>query len=222
MKVTVIWFLVCCCICFNVVLGQTPGSQLKDIDGNVYQTVVIGDQIWMQSNLMVEHFCNGDPILTGTDTLIWTNLEYSMMSVQNGDKVFAKKYGYLYNLYAVKDEKQLCPVGWRIPSEYDWDKLTSHLGGNLLAGGKLKSSVGWNESKIKGQNTVKFNALPGGYRFANAMYGLEGVVGFWWTSDLFEADNGWARYINWDDNQLYRANYDKYCGFSVRCVKSNL
>ncbi len=219
MKYFVLVFKVLSILSITGIKGQILSDDLKDIDGNKYKTVVIGDQIWMQSNLMVEHFCNGDPILTGADTLIWSNVEYSMMSVQNGDKVLAKKYGYLYNLYAVKDERQLCPTGWRIPSEYDWDKLTSHLGGNLLAGGKLKSSVGWSESKIKGQNTVKFDALPGGYRYANAMYGLEGVVGFWWTNDLFEADNGWARYINWDDNQLYRANYDKYCGFSVRCVK---
>ncbi len=221
MKVTVIWFLVCCCFCFNGVLGQTPGSPLKDIDGNVYQTVVIGDQIWMQTNLMVEHFCNGEPILTGADTVIWTNLEYPMMAEINGDKVLAKKYGYLYNHYTVKDVRQLCPVGWKVPSDYDWDKLTSVLGGNLVAGGKLKSSVGWGENGVKGQNTVNFLAIPGGYRYANAMSGLDGMVGFWWSSDLFETGRGWARYINWNGDQLYRANYELGCGFSVRCVKSN-
>jgi uncharacterized protein (TIGR02145 family) len=166
--------------------GSSNDASVTDIDGNAYPIVKIGSQMWTQKNLNVSRYRNGDIIPKVTDPTEWTNLKTGAWCWYNNDSAsYAATYGKIYNFYAVKDPRGLAPNGWRVPSENDWQILSNFLGGDAVAGGKMKTtgtSV-WFSPNTGATNESGFNGLPGGDRNLLSFFGGIGVAGNWWTSD---------------------------------------
>ncbi|NQT24824.1 fibrobacter succinogenes major paralogous domain-containing protein [candidate division KSB1 bacterium] len=198
--------------------GTQPTSSndsVKDIDGNVYKTVKIGNQWWMAENLTVTHYRNGDKIPGLTDDDEWDN-NNGAYCYYNNDKTNIEIYGRLYNWFAVDDSRNLAPEGWHVPSDDEWQVLVDYLGGDTLAGGKMKSS-----GTIEGAtNENGFSALPGGYRYNHGTFDGLGTNPYFWSSTESSGGNAWHRYLYYDNSNVYRDDSGwKQAGYSVRCVK---
>lgn len=211
-----------------------PGEPVTDIEGNVYRTVKIGDQIWMAENLAVTRYRNGDAIPGVTELEEWVALENGAWSEYDNDPEKGKVYGKLYNWYAVNDPRGLAPEGWRVPTEEDWRKLEQHLGmkqeeigevefrGNEQnVGGKLKKTgtENWKEPNTGATNETGFSAVAGGYRDNDGPFNFFGRYASFWTDT--EAENGrvWFRGLTTSETGVYRFSFNRKCGFSVRCIK---
>jgi uncharacterized protein (TIGR02145 family) len=201
---------------------------VTDIDGNVYQTVRIGDQWWMAENLKVTHYRNGDVIPNVTDNSEWSGLSTgAYASYDNADSNIAT-YGLLYNWYAVDDSRNIAPAGWHVPTDEEWKELEMYLGMSQSEsddnswrgtneGSKLKATSGW-YSGGNGTNESGFSAIPGGYRYYydGAFYSV-GIFGLWWSSTE-SGSHAWYRALGYGRSDVYRSNYNKLYGFSVRLV----
>lgn len=206
--------------------------ECKDADGNRYPVVKIGSQWWMAENLKTTRYKNGDSILNVTDEKAWRSLKTSAYCNYNNDEKFADTYGKLYNWYAVDDSRKVAPEGWHVPSDEEWTILTSNLGSELVAGGKLKAAGNayWSDPNTAATDSVGFHALPGGLRnpgwgnvdnpTSGGNFELEGKQGHWHTST--EYDDIWIhrRYLLYDNSKIGRSDpYLKSSGFSIRCIK---
>jgi uncharacterized protein (TIGR02145 family) len=195
---------------------------VTDIDGNTYLPVTICNQTWTKKNLNVSHYRNGDEIPQVTDPTQWANLTTGAWCYYDNDALNGLVYGKLYNWYAVNDPRGLAPQGWHIPTNIEWTTLSTCLGGEAIAGGKMKEigSSHWSVPNIGATNESGFMALPGGYRYN---YGAPYSIGFnsyWWSSTEFDSTNSWLRAINYNNIYLSAGNHLKQFGFSVRCVKN--
>lgn len=195
---------------------------IADIDGNIYNTVKINNQIWSTENLNVSHFRNGDSIAEAK-----TNAEWVKASVEgnpawcyyDNDTENGKKYAKLYNWYAINDPRGLAPDGWHVPTIQDWTRLTDYsLGGTNEAGIQMKSNTGWN-SGGNGNNTSRFNAFPGGGRIINGDFSDIGAVGIWWSSSENMSGSAWGYQLSSVNNSVLQGSFDKGTGLSVRLVK---
>ncbi len=202
-----------------------------DIDGNIYDTVVIGTQVWMVQNLKVTHYNDGTPIQNIKDNIQWYKTRSGAYCFYNNNSNNIELYGNIYNGYAVHSNK-LAPKGWRIPSDYDWgvlnDYLSTHGSGIIGVGDKLKSTSNlWRRLDpmppyLHLDNSSGFSALPGGYR-SDGDGGFKKIneMAFFWGS-LLNGSCGanCARVLEYDDNDInYFGNNKEAIGFSVRCVK---
>ena len=198
-------------------------STVTDIDGNVYQTVQIGDQCWIAENLKVKHYRNGDPILHLTDNSGWTSTSSGAYCVYNNDPSNAETYGNLYNWYAVDDSRNIAPEGWHVPTDDEWQTLVDYLGGSSVAGGKLKEAgtEHWNSPNTGATNESGFTALPGGYRGygGGGSYSSMGNAGDFWSSTGSPSGGAWGRDLGCSSSVVYRSNFNKQFGFSVRCLR---
>ena len=214
---------------FTVGAGSTCPATVTDIDGNVYTTVEINGQCWMQENLKVEHYNNGDAIPTGLSDAAWADTyigETGAFAVYNNVASNKAIYGLLYNWYALDDDRGLCPAGWAAGRDSEWTDLRNFLGGRELAGGKLKAtgSVGagtgyWQSPNNAATNSTGFTALPGGYRDNDGSYEYKGYRAFLWSSGQFGESYGWYRELFYNSGFLDRDYLQKEYGLSVRCVK---
>jgi len=197
-------------------------NYVKDIDGNKYKIIKIGDQIWMAENLRVTRYNNGDPIPEVTDNQEWSNLKTGAYCNYNNNDSLGNIYGRLYNWYAIIDSRGIAPKGWRIPTTEDLMKLISYLGGDSVTGGKLKErgTTHWLWPNKGATNESKFNALPGGYRlnFGGTFHSLGSNAYYWTTTESFELYS-WSQQIFYafadKSPEMEFATY----GFSVRCIK---
>ena len=193
-------------------------QQIFDIDGNAYDTVHIGTQIWMKQNLNTSRLNNGTAIPNVTDNSTWTGLSSGARCYYNNDSLtYANTYGALYNWYAV-NTGNLCPIGWHVPSDYDFAILDYFNGSNS---GKLKEigNSHWNNPNINATNESGFTALPMGCRTNGGAFLFIGDIGFWWTTnerDIIEGRNYSMFNVN---TSLSPAWNTKFHGFSVRCLK---
>jgi uncharacterized protein (TIGR02145 family) len=220
-----------------------PGlPTVKDIEGNVYNTVMVGNQCWIKENLRTSTYKTGVPIIDGSDGQIWATNTTGAYAWYNNNAEEGKDYGVIYNWYAV-NTGNLCPAGWWVPSDSDWTELTDYLintfeeindenvGNKLRSCRQIDSPMGgdcdvtahprWDsQAEHYGTNDFGFSALPGGSRnyTGNYFYGL-GIIGYWWSST--EVDAGTARYrrIYHDSGKFHRLLYHKGNGYMVRCVK---
>jgi len=195
---------------------------LEDIDGNEYQVVEIGDQIWMAENLKVTHYRNGDPIPHLTSNSDWTSTSSGAYCVYDNNPSNAETYGNLYNWYAVDDSRNIAPEGWHVPTDDEWQELVDYLGGSSVAGGKLKEegTEHWNPPNTGATNESGFTALPGGYRnYPNGYYYYMGYYGYFWSSTELSSYDAWHRFLYYYYSDVYRDFYSKQGGFSVRCVR---
>jgi uncharacterized protein (TIGR02145 family) len=193
-------------------------SQVTDKDGNTYKTVTIGKQAWMAENLNVEHYRNGDAIPQVQDKEEWDALTTGAWCYYDNNSGNGATYGKLYNWYAVNDPRGLAPDGWHVPSNDEWTKLTTFLGGVEVAGEKIKTTSGWDEGG-NGTNTSGFTAIPGGYRNHEGYFINIGKNALFWTSTEFNSTNIWFRNVIGSIPDVYAPNYARDFGLSVRCIK---
>jgi uncharacterized protein (TIGR02145 family) len=183
--------------------------------------VKIGTQIWTAQNLSVTKFANGENIPQAKTAAEWDSagkLEKPMWCYYNFLPENGKKYGILYNWYAVNDKRGLAPKGYRIPTAEDWLKLVDFSGGIMQAGKKLKSATGW-KNNGNGVNPNGFNGLPGGFLINNGIFSGLGETGGWWTSTEGEGSGAFVRYLEAEKNTSETYSDFKLTGFSVRCLK---
>jgi len=205
-----------------------PEITVTDIDGNVYQIIQIGDQVWMAENLKVTHYNDGSEIPTGYSDLEWTSLSTGAYAVYENDSSNAEIYGNLYNWYAIDLETGVCPEDWHVPTDGEYTSLSDYLGGESVAGAKLKEctlgscpeSDYWNSPNTGTTNESGFTGLPGGYRnYYGGYYLGMGYYGYFWSSTEYGNYNAWHRELNYDYSGVYRFSTNKHYGFSVRCIR---
>ncbi len=206
---------------FNPTL--TYGS-LTDIDGNLYKTITIGTQTWMAENLRTTRYRNGDAIPLVTGNTAWKNLGSDAYCNYENTTDINKiaTTGRLYNWFTVINSRNLAPEGWHIATDAEWITLTTFLGGETLAGGKLKETglSHWQSPNTGATNSSGFTALPSGRReYTDGSFINLGYDGFWWTKSAYNPDYSWYRYMHYNVTDVYRANFHKQYGFAVRCVK---
>jgi len=151
----------------EVTVYEAPETgSVTDIDGNVYQTVKIGNQWWMMENLKVTSYRNGEAIPNVTDTTEWYNLTTGAYCYYDNDAYNTTIYGRLYNWYSINDSRSIAPTGWHVPTDEEWTTVINYLGGESVAGGKLKENgtTHWTSPNNGATNESGFSALPGGYR----------------------------------------------------------
>lgn len=195
---------------------------VKDIDENEYVIITIGNQNWMAENLKVTRYNDGEPIPYVTDDDEWWSLKTPAYSwIDNDSDKYKNRYGALYNWYAV-DSGKLCPIGWKVPTDSDWQELIEYLGGEDIAGDKLKAQGAgyWRGSNINATNEAGFNAIAGGLRYYRGFY-TTGINVTWWSSTEFSLSNAWYRTIDYKFSSVERYYFIKSTGFSVRCIKHN-
>ncbi len=177
---------------------------VTDVDGNVYNTVTIGDQVWTMENLHTTTFSDGSAIPEVTDAADWATITYGAYCNINNDANTVDTYGRLYNFYAVSDARDLAPDGWHVATMQEWSTLASYLGGQSDAGGRIKSTgtTLWNSPNYGATNAASFFAVPAGYRWANpngvngpaSGFTGPGVPAHWWTSSYeYSGSQYWPR-----------------------------
>ncbi len=198
-----------------------PGSIITDVEGNTYKTVFIGSQQWMGENLKVSKYNDGTAIPNITDDTQWSNLTTGAWSYYNNDS----NYDKLYNWYAVNPttngNKNVCPIGWHVPTDAEWTVLTDFLGG-VTAGGKMKEvgTTSWKNPNTDATNISLFTGLPGGTRYsANGIYYDYGYRGNWWSISEASIKFGSYRKLDFAYCELFVLSCSKRFGFSVRCLK---
>ncbi|MFM9027861.1 MAG: TonB family protein, partial [Bacteroidota bacterium] len=137
----------------------------------------------------------------------------------DNDPANGEKYGKLYNWYAVTDPRKLAPKGWHIPSDAEWTILTDHLGGETVAGGKMKSTKFWASPNTDATNKSGFSGLPGGACEYDGMFNYIGLGGYWWSSTEDDVGSAWCRCLFYNSGVVGRYNGAKQAGFSVLCLK---
>ena len=214
----------------NSVTPSAPSTTVTDIDGNVYNTVTIGTQVWMAENLKTTKYNDGTSIPLVTDATAWTNLSTPGYCWYNNDAATYKDpYGALYNWYTVNTGK-LCPTGWHVPTDAEWTTLTDYLGGESVAGGKLKETgtTHWTTPNTDATNETGFTAFPGGERYSSGIFNGIGNYGNWWSATEVSSADAWYRHLFNDNSSVYRGSLtetvappSRNIGFSVRCVKDS-
>lgn len=203
----------------QLIFAQTPGNGVTDVEGNTYNSVIIGQQEWMVDNLRTAHYNNGDLIELDVDP------ETGVVTPSGGafdyNNTASTLYGKLYNWYAVNDPRKICPTGWKIPSDQDFEILVNFLGGTWAAGGKLKEAgtAHWNPPNNGGTNSSGFTALPAGTR-ENGLYIEKGDYAYFWST----WDNHPTTRHRWELRTV-QTLFDPFNGsmddgYSCRCLKS--
>ncbi|MFC1734135.1 FISUMP domain-containing protein [candidate division KSB1 bacterium] len=199
-----------------------PTSFIDIRDNKTYTAVRIGNQCWMAENLVTTKYSNGDPIPNIEDSTQWIYLTTGAYCKFENSITIATIYGYLYNWFAVKDSRNICPSGWHVPSNIEWDKLSSYLGGFNVAGGKLKESgnAHWSYPNIA-TNESGFTALPGGGRYGKGYCYFSDIYneGDYWSSSERNYEDAWGRNMVHDVSNIEHMWYSKHAGISVRCLK---
>jgi uncharacterized protein (TIGR02145 family) len=208
----------------------TPSSPVIDVEGNVYNTIYIGTQLWMAENLKTTKYNDGTAIPNITVDATWAAATTGAYSDYSNTPANSTTYGRLYNWYAVDNNaatkvasnggKNVCPTSWHVPSDEEWTTLTTYLGGETIAGGKLKETgtMHWSSPNTGATNETGFTALPSGLHYYNGIYVLIGYDGYWWSSTESTTSGAWFRRTY--SNAAIVGRYDDYKrdGISVRCV----
>ena len=208
--------------------GQT--GTVIDIEGNVYKTIEIGTQIWMAENLRTALLNDSSSILDNCSHIITVLNDIGYINVlttgycwyNNLNDTTKNHFGALYNFYAVETER-LCPIGWHVPSEAEWNTLTDYLGGKSIAGGILKESGlrYWNNPNKGATNESGFNALPGGRRYSSHNTFCEiREFGYWWTSTSKSVGIASTKYMFYDNTAVLDREFPKTTACSIRCIKN--
>jgi uncharacterized protein (TIGR02145 family) len=199
----------------------TEGNGVIDIDGNNYTSKFIGTQEWMSENLKTTRYCNGELIPNITDNSEWIGLTSGAWSYFNNASSNDVIYGKLYNWYAVNDIRNICPCGWHLPTEAEWSILTNYLGGNQVAGGKMKT-IGtsiWQSPNTGATNISGFSGLPGGYRSNIGLFNAQGIYSYYWNYSDSVLNTASSIYLLYSTSNSNQTTSDKKSGLSVRCIK---
>ena len=218
-------------------------SVCQDVDGNTYQTIQIGQQVWMAENLKTTRYSNGDEIIYIDNSNEWDNNFIGHYAAYNNDLSNVDSYGYLYNWSAANDDRGICPDGFHIPSDQEWSELIQYLDPNTnpfaenhsdvhssLAGGFLKDTGTiqegdglWQSPNTNATNMSGFSALPAGLtndenQNVDLMGYYLGYLAWYWTSTAIDSDLAWSRELFWSGSDIHRHSITKNYGISVRCV----
>ncbi|MEY4521156.1 MAG: hypothetical protein RIT10_341 [Bacteroidota bacterium] len=194
-----------------------------------HKEVKIGNQVWMIENLNVDKFRNGDPIPEVKSEEEWKKVGEKGQPAwcyYDNDPANGEKYGKLYNWFAVNDPRGLAPDGWKIPSEVDWSRLFDFIGGESVAGQKMKSAELWAENVGKpgsGTNESGYSGLPGGVRIHNGKFIKLGYEAHWWSSETYPMTYSekfaWYHFLIYGRGNVVRNSRNKTLGLSVRCLR---
>jgi uncharacterized protein (TIGR02145 family) len=207
---------------FDELRGNDIRFQVRTPD-NEFETVKIGEQEWTIKNLNVSKYRNGDIIPEVKDPKKWAKLTTGAWCYYNNDPKSRKKFGKLYNWYAVNDPRGLAPKGYHIPTDAEWTLLEDYLGGSFEAGGKMKA-IGtslWVSPNTAATNESGFTGLPAGCRRFNGIFGYVGGFASWWstTEDIDVLNFAYGKCLSYTSKQLNIPRGDKAEGYSVRCIK---
>jgi len=199
--------------------GKPPADSIQR--SCVVNLIAIGTQTWTTKNLDVAIYRNGDSIPEAKDNTAWANLTTGAWCYYANNTANGTTYGKLYNWYAVNDPRGLAPNGYHIPTDEEWTTLTTYLGGEQIAGGKMKEAgtSHWLSPNTAATNSSCFAGLPGGGRIGNGDFTKIGANGNWWSSSESSAFNAWFRYLSGPNGTLGRDYYYEHGGISVRCLK---
>lgn len=194
---------------------------VADIDGNYYNPIKIGDQVWLSEDLKTTHLNDGTPIGNVINNNEWVNTTSpSFCWYANDPANYSFPRGLLYNYYTVETGK-ICPEGWHVASNKEWETLKNFLGGKSVAGGKLKMAgyFFWRSPNKGANNDSNFSSVPGGYRSGKGEFFFSTVVNKWWSSDSNPPGAGFDWYVSFDQQGLYNEFTLKVYGYSIRCIK---
>ena len=201
-------------------------TTVNDKDGNVYNTVTIGTQVWMKENLKTTRYSNGDLIGTTNPSTLDITSEVSpkyQWAAGNNESNVAT-YGRFYTWFVATDSRNVCPSGWHVPSDTEWERLKIYLGATLVAGGKIKETgtLHWQTPNTGATNETGFTAVPAGYRFIDGSFvSLTVTCYFWSTSpDPAISEYGLGQGLHYNDNILLRGGHEKINGMTIRCLKN--
>jgi uncharacterized protein (TIGR02145 family) len=201
----------------------SSNETITDIDGNTYPIVEIGTQWWMAENLKAARYRNGNAIPNVTDSTAWAALTTGAYCNWGNDAGKAAVYGRLYNWYAVKDSRNIAPAGWHVPSDAEWQTLVDYLGGDAVAGGKMKETgtIHWNSHNTGATNESGFSALPGSYRNGSGPFDdMKGDEAYFWSSSQTDTESAGSWILGSGTSKVTRFSFfSKNYGFSVRCVR---
>jgi uncharacterized protein (TIGR02145 family) len=224
-----IWFCPLSVLCLVLILANSCKKEeeiITDVDGNVYTSVTIGTQVWMVENLKTTKFNDGTQIPFASNATEWqTKYDQTPFYCWYDDNIANKDiYGALYKWYSVKTGK-LCPTGWHVPSDTEWETLATFLGGDSIAGGKLKETgtTHWLEPNTGATNETDYTALPGGTRGNGESIDFLGIGSFgnyWSSTESLPGNNAWGRGFG-QSSLLSRGWGWEPLGYSVRCLKDN-
>ncbi|MFA5849418.1 MAG: LruC domain-containing protein [Bacteroidales bacterium] len=199
-------------------------ESVTDVDGNIYTVVTIGTQTWMGSNLKTTRYRNNDLIGTTTPATLDISGESSpkYQWAYGGNEANVTSYGRLYTWYAVNDSRNICPVGWHVPTDAEWTTLSTFLGGLSVAGGKLKEegTGHWATPNSGATNSSGFTFLPGGFHRSSGIFDTMGDYGLLWSSTEISTTNAGYLYMSKYNDDLFMYDYTMSYGFSVRCIKN--
>ncbi len=210
----------------------TPGAGTTDIDGNTYPSIIFGNgQEWMATDLRTTRYANGEIIPDPADGGIgtWTVQTTGAQCAYDDEEENVEVHGRLYNGFAAMDTRNVCPTDWHVPTDNEWTSLVEFLGGELVAGARMKSlgtidqSTGnWWYPNVAASNESGFNAVPGGWRNSggNGNFNSIGFLANWWSaSDDGVAGNAWTRRMSADTPEIVRMSFNKRLGQAIRCVR---
>ena len=213
--------------------GTSYGTELTfttadatDADGNNYTSIVIGTQTWLLQNLKTTKYSNGEDIgTTNPSTLdITGQLTAKYQWAVANDPSTIPVYGRYYTWAAANDSRNICPTGWHVPSDPEWETMKTFLGGEAVAGGLVKEAgtAHWNAPNTGATNSTGFTALATGYRNYNGAYLSFGATASYWSSteNSVNTNWGWGQGLRWDGTALARGGFDKPDGCVVRCLKN--
>jgi uncharacterized protein (TIGR02145 family) len=231
---------------FTLILTSYRAQTIVDFDGNIYNTVTIGNQVWMKENLKVTHYNNGNSIPNITSDQLWTTNAIGARCYYNNDSItYSAVYGCLYN-FEVAADSNTCPSGWHVASNSDWYKAEKYIDSSVdtsymysgwagtFIGGSLKESgtVNWYSPNTGATNSTGFSALPGSFRQASGPFFLDcngdpyvGSFGYYWTSTYLSnfqgTDYAAGRYFDYNYSQLHHNSRDVRDGLAIRCVSNS-
>jgi len=195
-------------------------TTVTDLSGNIYNVIHIEKQYWMAENLKTTKLNDSTAIPLVVDSTAWVNLTTpGYCYYNNNETTYKDSYGALYNWYTVNTGK-LCPQGWHVPSDKDWDVLTVNIGGQAVAGGKLKEigTIHWISPNQGATDEFGFTALPGGERDYLGPFMEIGTIGFLWSTTETSVLHARNMVMSNTSATLASMSYMKAHGFSVRCL----
>ncbi len=215
--------------CFMITVVEGNSGIVTDIEGNIYNWVKIGEQIWMAENLKTTKYKDGSSITNIADGSEWGTAITGAYYWQNNDPLNKPLYGALYNWYAASSES-ICPEGWHVPTDMEWKQLEIFLGLTSIEadatsdrgtdlGFKMKSTNGW-VFDGNGSNSSGFNAVAAGYCIGPGIFGATGYAAYFWSSTETNTSNAWGRYLHCSSPGISRFPFVKQNGYSVRCVRN--
>jgi len=202
---------------------RTFDGYMRDYEGNIYNTVRLGNQEWMNRNLETNYFSNGDKIKTTDPPNL--NIEQEDKPVYQwaagySNQVIPNDYGRLYTWYTATDSRNLCPMGWHLPSLDEWNELLVHVGGDTVLVGELRHYYWkYNNPGYEGATEGSFCARKPGFRSANGKLERRSYVSYWWSGAEASSVKVYTIYCGDDTERVRLFERNKKNGYSVRCVK---